>query len=216
MGFLSDLVENPVGALTGATASKRQVRRSTAGANQALQEGLSDATPYLQTFSDEAPGILSQLLSGDLNIEADPGYNFRLNEGLDAVQDRFAASGSPFSGSAAKALNEYAQGLASQEYGNRYARLSDLLRMGYGASANLADATLRASGAQAGNLVGAGQNSASYGFQGQQVFNDYLKQAVGALSAMGGGAPGGGGVGAVAPSGYDPRAFGTYNGRYIG
>lgn len=156
MGFLSDLISNPVGALTGTTAARRQFDNGTRAAGAALQQGFGDAAAYLDPFTAQVPGLLRQLLTGNLNIARDPAYGFRLDQGLNAVQNHFAASGSPFSGAAARALNDYAQQAASQEYDARYGRLSDLLRLGYGASGDLADARLRAAGAQAGNLYGAG------------------------------------------------------------
>lgn len=156
MAFLSDLISNPLGALTGATAAKRQVNRAAGQANAALQQGFAEGAPYLTPFTDPVPGLLRQLLTGNLNIAQDPSYRFRLDQGLNAVQNRFAASGSPFSGAAARALNDYAQQAASQEYGARYGRLSDLLRLGYGAGGDLLNARLRAAGAQSDNLYGAG------------------------------------------------------------
>jgi hypothetical protein len=156
MAFLSDLISNPLGALTGATAARRQFNAGAQAGGAALQQGYADAAPYLTPFTAAVPGLLSQLLTGNLNIAQDPSYGFRLNQGLDAVQNRFAASGSPFSGAAARALSDYAQQAASQEYGNRYGRLSDLLRLGLGAGSDLLDARLRAAGTQAQDLYGAG------------------------------------------------------------
>jgi hypothetical protein len=156
MAFLSDLISNPLGALTGTTAARRQFDRGAQAGSAALQQGYADAAPYLTPFTAAVPGLLRQLLTGDLNIAQDPSYRFRLNQGLGAVQNRFAASGSPFSGAAARALSDYAQQAAAQEYGNRYGRLSDLLRLGLGAGSDLVDARLRAAGADAQNQYGAG------------------------------------------------------------
>lgn len=56
------------------------------------------------------------------NFQADPGYQFRLNEGLRGVNAASAARGKLRSGDAAKALQERGDGLASQEYGNWFQR----------------------------------------------------------------------------------------------
>lgn len=56
------------------------------------------------------------------NFKADPGYNFRLSEGLKAVNAASAARGKLRSGDAAMALQERADGLASQEYNNFFSR----------------------------------------------------------------------------------------------
>lgn len=56
-----------------------------------------------------------------VNVQQDPGYRFRLDEGERALQNSQAATGIT-GGAAAKALAQYSQGLASQEYGNAYQR----------------------------------------------------------------------------------------------
>lgn len=54
--------------------------------------------------------------------ENDPSYQWRLKEGLKAVNESAAAKGGFFSGQTGKELQEYAQGMASTEYGNEYNR----------------------------------------------------------------------------------------------
>lgn len=69
-------------------------------------------TPFGSTF--QAPTNVTE--------QNDPGYQFRLQQGLQAVQNSAAARGGLLGGNAAKAMNDYAQGSASQEYGNVYNR----------------------------------------------------------------------------------------------
>ncbi len=52
------------------------------------------------------------------NFETSPGYQWRLSEGLKGVEASAAASGLLNSGSTAKALVEYNQNFASNEYAN--------------------------------------------------------------------------------------------------
>jgi hypothetical protein len=52
----------------------------------------------------------------------DPGYQFLLSQGLDALQNSAAARGGLLSGGTAKAIDQYAQSDASNEYGNVYNR----------------------------------------------------------------------------------------------
>jgi hypothetical protein len=52
----------------------------------------------------------------------DPGYQFRLQQGLQALQNSAAARGGLLSSGTAKAINDYAQNEASNEYGNVYNR----------------------------------------------------------------------------------------------
>jgi len=55
-------------------------------------------------------------------FKADPGYGFRLKEGMDALQNSAAARGGLLSGNTLKGINNYAQDSASQEYQNAFNR----------------------------------------------------------------------------------------------
>ena len=59
---------------------------------------------------------------GMSDFQADPGYAFRMTEGLKAVDRQAAARGGLISGGALKASQRYGQDLASQEYQNAYNR----------------------------------------------------------------------------------------------
>lgn len=59
------------------------------------------------------------------DFQKDPGYEFRLNQGLDAVQGSRAAKGSMFSGATLKALQDYGSDYASSEYGKAYDRFNN-------------------------------------------------------------------------------------------
>jgi hypothetical protein len=52
----------------------------------------------------------------------DPGYQFRLKQGLDAIQNSAAGKGVLHSGNTLKGLSDYGQESASQEYQNVYGR----------------------------------------------------------------------------------------------
>jgi hypothetical protein len=56
------------------------------------------------------------------SFQQDPGYAFRLGEGLKALERSAAARGGLLSGSTGKALQRYGQDMASQEYGNAFNR----------------------------------------------------------------------------------------------
>jgi hypothetical protein len=59
---------------------------------------------------------------GMADYQADPGYAFRLSEGMKGLQNSAAARGLLSSGSTLKGITDYSQGMASQEYGNAYNR----------------------------------------------------------------------------------------------
>jgi len=56
------------------------------------------------------------------DFQADPGYAFRMTEGLKALDRQAAARGGLISGAALKASQGYGQDLASQEYMNAFNR----------------------------------------------------------------------------------------------
>jgi len=56
------------------------------------------------------------------DFQQDPGYAFRLSEGLKALDRQAAARGGLISGAALKASQRYGQNMASQEYQNAFNR----------------------------------------------------------------------------------------------
>lgn len=89
------------------------------------------------------------------DLTMDPSYQFRLNEGLRALQARGAATGMLQTGQGLKDITEYSQGLASTEYGAAYdrfmrnqealyTRLRDLAGVGTEAGARAGEAGMRA------------------------------------------------------------------------
>ncbi len=58
----------------------------------------------------------------DVTQQNDPGYQFRLNEGMKILERSAAAKGGLLTGGTAKALERYAQDYASGEYGDVYNR----------------------------------------------------------------------------------------------
>ena len=112
---------------------------------------------------------------GATQFQADPGYAFRLSEGLKA-QDRTAAMrGGLISGSAIKAGQKYGQDMASQEYQNAYNRyntnrntrynmLSGQQAVGQAASNELGNAAQNY-GVTGGNYLTGAANARATGYQ---------------------------------------------------
>jgi hypothetical protein len=59
---------------------------------------------------------------GMSDFEADPGYDFRMSEGLKGLERSAAARGGLMSGRAMKDTMRFGQGLGAQEYGNAFNR----------------------------------------------------------------------------------------------
>jgi hypothetical protein len=86
----------------------------------AFRPGAESALPG--AFTPSAEAAMPGAFTGQVNLESDPGYQFRLSEGLKALDRQAAARGGLISGSALKASQRYGQDMASQEYGAAYGR----------------------------------------------------------------------------------------------
>jgi hypothetical protein len=73
------------------------------------------------TRSNPMYGYLTRNFTND-DFVKDPGYQFRMDEGIKGVDRSAAARGGLFSGQAAKELDRYSQGFASNEFNNAYNR----------------------------------------------------------------------------------------------
>lgn len=82
------------------------------------------AAPYREA-SLGALGQMQEMTTpgGDFDVTTDPGYQFRLDEGMRALENSAAARGRLLSGGFSRESTRYAQGVASQEYMNIYNRL---------------------------------------------------------------------------------------------
>ena len=97
---------------------------------QSLAQTQRNAAPYM-ALGTQSAGMLQDYLQqgGQLNrnftmadFQQDPGYQFRMNQGTNALQAGGAAQGNYFSGTMGTALQDYGQNAASQEYQNAYNR----------------------------------------------------------------------------------------------
>jgi hypothetical protein len=91
---------------------------------QALSEGIRGGEFSVGKFDYQGRPVERSIESYMGNLEDNPAYQFRLNQGQKAI-DRASAAGGRFGGGqTAKELMRFGQGLASQEYGNAFDRAS--------------------------------------------------------------------------------------------
>lgn len=180
-----------VGAAGSAYAGKQSskaAKTQAASADRAseiqqanFEQTREDLMPYKQA-GDTALGQLMGQMTPDgyfnqaytgQDIYSDPSYQFRLQQGQDAIQSSAAAQGGLLSGATLKALQGYGQDMASQEYSNaynrfnadqtnRYNRLSNLVGIGQNAAAQVGNAGAQTSQAIANNTM-AGANALAAG-----------------------------------------------------
>lgn len=124
-----------------AEATKEAARLQAEAANRAIglqetmyREGVARQAPFLQEGT-AAFNRLAALQRGGPEaaqqfLTTEPGYGFRLGEGLKALERTQAARGNLLSGGAIKAGQRYAQDVASQEYQNAYNRLAQMAGIG--------------------------------------------------------------------------------------
>lgn len=94
-------------------------------------------------------GSLNKTFDYD-TFEKDPGYQFRMDEGLKALERSQASKGGLLSGAAGKAALTYSQNMGSQEYGNAYNRFNNDQTTLYNRLAGVSG-----TGQQAANQLGA-------------------------------------------------------------
>lgn len=180
MGGIGNMFEDLTGINTGSDSRADQARRAqgeaAANANNAQLQMYNQTRDDLGTYRDAGSGAINSLQSNDFmkNWQADPGYQFRMSEGMKALQGSAAARGNLNSGATLKALTKYGQDTASQEYGNiynrEYNRLSNLANIGQNSAAQTGQAAQNYANAYGQNVTGAANASAAANIaQGQQM-----------------------------------------------
>lgn len=152
-----------------------------------LQPYLSGGQAAFQQLSNlTAPGSsFMKPFDASMMASQDPGYQFRLQQGLKQMQAASSATGG-LGGAALRSANEFGQGLASSEYNNAFNRYMQNRQQtfgmlnalaGYGQNAtnealNLGQTT---AGRMAGNImnVGMGQGGAALSTAGQKAGMEY-------------------------------------------
>ena len=181
------------GSSQAASAQKKAASQAAALQREGMsrQEALQE--PFRQTGITAQNRILTLLgLEGgdtsapdygkyarDFNMadyEADPGYGFRMSEGMKALERSAAARGGLLSGSTLKGVQRFGQDLASQEYLNAFNRYQtnranqlNPLQSLYGGGQSAANTLTSAYGAGAtgmGNAMLAGGAARASGYTG--------------------------------------------------
>lgn len=156
-----------------------------------IERGIKNYDPYMQNFSGAA-GALGRLygtdgLPADLSgFTASPAYQFRVGEGQKAIERSAAAKGGLYSGAAGKALTDYGQSAASQEFDNYVSRLFGISDRGMNAAGSVGNLLTGQSAID--QQIGDNQGNAK--ISQANAIGSMFDQA--AAAAMGGMQPGGG------------------------
>lgn len=155
------------GATTQATAASADAQREMFERQVELQEPWRQAGVNALAEMQGRTGAMPPAFTGQVDLTQDPGYAFRMSEGLKALERSAAARGGLLSGAQLKGAQRFGQDLASQEYQNAYNRAltaynANVARegTGYNRLAALAGVGQTATGALSG---AAGQMGANLG-----------------------------------------------------
>ena len=188
-----------------AAIQQQMADKSIAAQKEMYQQGRTDLQPYRETGVEAQNQLRSFLgLGGDVNapgygkyakdfamsdFTADPGYAFRLSEGMKGLNAQAAARGGMISGAALKAATNYGQQAGSQEYQNAFNR--------YQTNRNNQIAPLQS--LYAGGQAAAAGSAAAAGNLGTNLGNTYtgLGQGLGQAAVAGGNAMATGGYNAA-------------------
>jgi hypothetical protein len=217
------------GALISSDASRSASHTQADAANRSTdlqQQNLAQTRQSLQPFINSGYGAQTSLnnllgigtptdggtygsLSRPFDAQAfeqykDPGYQFQLQQGQQALQNSQAAQNGVLSGAALKDLIGFNQGMANTAYQNAYTRfadqrdstykrLADLLGIGENAAAGMGNMGVQASN-NIGNTITSGANALAAGQVGQaNAISGGLNNAAG-YYALNGMLNGGGGM----------------------
>jgi hypothetical protein len=109
-------------AANNATAAQQAALQQQLALQQPFTTAGTTAVNQLSAMTQPGGALTKDFGYGPFNYQADPGYYFRLNEGLNAMNATAAARGGLISGNALKAGQVYGQQMGSQEYQNSFNR----------------------------------------------------------------------------------------------
>ena len=214
-------VQGYFGNKSAKKAAKAQANAMNAYLAQ-MRQGRDKAISYQQPYEQAGRSglnLLQQYLTGDPmatqnRLEQSPGYQFRLSQGQESIQNLLASRGGLKSGGAMKALEQFAQGTASQEFGNQVGYLQNLSNMGQQSATAMGNYEIQAGSNMANasqqGILGQGMAMANRDAQMGNIIGGGMSQIGGTmfgagLSNMGGGTK--------SPSGFTPTGGGQYNQR---
>lgn len=147
--MLLSAIANGVGA-SGAAGVQRDAANQALGVQRDVWgQQQANQAPYLQAGQSSLADLLQQMHAGafDVNpsqLAQDPGYQFRMQQGQQALERSAAARGGLATGGTLRSLARYSQGVASDELQNAWTRrqgafnrLASVANMGQGAANSL-------------------------------------------------------------------------------
>jgi hypothetical protein len=172
-------------AREGMSAQERMADKNLEFQREMEEQQRADFAPWRETGERALVAIEQGIESGafevgNINLEDDPGYRVRMQEGIDALDASASSRGRLLSGAQKKAVTQYGQEQGSMEYANAYARelnkkrqkfnmLNTLSQGGQSSAAKQAQAT--------GQLAATGGNIMANTGRSQNLMHQNIGQA---------------------------------------
>ena len=165
------------GASRYATDVQQQMFNKQIELQEPWRQAGMNALAQMQGGAYGLPGAFT----GKVDLTQDPGYAFRLSEGMKGLERSAAARGGLLGGAQMKAMEKYGQGMASQEYQNAYQRALDA----YNSQMNLSNVGYNRLASMAGlGQTSSNQLSSAAGQYGSNIGNIAMTNAANQGNAM--------------------------------
>jgi hypothetical protein len=173
-------------ARTAAEAQRDNTRKAIESQLRLYEDARKVNLPWVKAGEAALHTLQNKMEAGPGEFEESPGYKFRLKQGEDTVLSRASATGGLASGRTLKALTEYGQDYASNEYDkflDRYYQslvpYQFLTQMGQGAAAMQSAQSMQLGSSLAGSYRALGSGlSATAMAQGSSLANIYNQRGI--------------------------------------
>ena len=181
-------------AANNATAAQQQALNQQLELQKPFTTAGTTAVNQLSAMTQPGGAATQEFTFGPGAYQADPGYAFRLKEGMNAMNATAAARGGLISGNALRAGQIYGQELGSQEYSNAFTRAQNMFQMnrnnlldplkfltniGQAGASNQAANVGSFGAANAANITGAGNATAAGQVGSANAYSNAIGQGIG-------------------------------------
>lgn len=207
-----------IGGRQSAKAAQRAADTTASAADRAIdlqREQFERQVQLQEPYRQAGVNALAKMgtgFTGQVDLTQDPGYGFRFQQGQKALERSAAARGGLISGNTGGALQQFGQGLASQEYQNAYNRALNqynttaaLAGIGQTATNNMGMAGGNYANAVGNIGIGQGNTAANALLAAQQA----RSSSYGQMGNVLGNYLGGGGQAAFSQTGLGGSGFGS-------
>lgn len=161
------------GGILSSNSAQSAAKKQESASNQALQlqqnefnQTQANLAPWMTAGGNSLAALQKALGIGGNGMDtsgfvASPGYNFQMQQGLDATTNAASRSGGANSGNTLKALTQYGQGVANQGWQQYLQNLMQQSGAGQNAAAGLGGFAANFANAGSGLITGAGNAAAS-------------------------------------------------------